>query len=277
MNEMVANKYKIVEFIGNGKFGNVFKGMHHKSKQFIAIKMETSDYKILKHETTMLNFLFRKGCRQIPTIFWYGIHETKPTLIISYYDTVFNSSNFSSRHFSNIISILSNIHKCGVIHRDIKTSNFMLKNDIVYLIDFGFATFYIDDDFKHKENSIKEYIIGTPAFISINIHNGNEASRRDDLISLGYIYLYLNFGIENPLNIDYSSMFTNNRNNLPLCDSNISIRHPSNLERRESKKWENLSKNEIFKQHTNIFNYLEYCYSLKYDETPDYNRLNLIL
>lgn len=277
MSRLVANKYIIDECIGSGKFGDVFKGKHFITGQHVAIKIETSNYKILKHETTILNYLFRKGCRGIPTIFWYGIYNERPALIISYYDNVLTASNFSPLIFINMIEIISHIHNSGVIHRDIKPANFMLKGGNIYLIDFGFATFYVDENFKHKENSVREYITGTPAFISINIHNGNEPSRRDDLISLGYIFLHCKkMGM-------MLMEFVPNAEHLNKVSphSLLSIRHHSNLERRECKKRENLFlgldnsrilENES-EQHTDIFKYLEYCYSLKYDETPDYNLL----
>jgi serine/threonine protein kinase len=168
--------------------------------------------------------------------------------------------------FHRMISILENIHQLGVIHRDIKTSNFMFDaNGDIHLIDFGFATFYQD-----KPNNIKEYILGTPSFISIHIHNGNEPSRRDDLISLGYIYLYFTDD-ENPLLIDYSSLFCD----LPTTDSNINVKHPSILEKREGKKWENLSK--YLNPTSGIYKYLEYCYLLKYEDKPDYTKLTELL
>ena len=34
-------------------------------------------------------------------------------------------------------------------------------------------------------------IIGTPKFVSVHIHDGIDASRRDDLISVAYMYMYM--------------------------------------------------------------------------------------
>jgi len=259
------NKYSISEFIGNGKFGEVYKGKKT-TGEYVAIKIEKNLYiKLLKHETTILNYLYRKGCKNIPIIYWYGINESFPTLVMSYFERQFTKELFSSSFFSDIISIIEKIHEYGIIHRDIKPSNFMFNDKKINLIDFGFATFYIDYNFQHKTNSINEYIIGTPSYISINIHNGNEASRRDDLISIGYVYLYLNPETENPLLKEY--LFTNTEG----YDSDLHIKHPFMLEKREGKKWENLSKE--LSPLSIIFKYLQYCYTLKYDEKPDYKML----
>jgi serine/threonine protein kinase len=333
---MICDKYLIVEFIGKGKFGEVYKGVF--GDNLVAIKIENNTMKLLKHETTILHYLYRKGCKNIPIVHWFGVgeptvppttpsllkkfitglkqevgsptphieregvvggtvcsttphkeregvvggrrfaptvgHEVpftvgSPTLVMTYYEKGLTRETLPNNIkgiFCKMISIIENIHQLGVIHRDIKTSNFMFDaNGDIHLIDFGFATFYID-----KPNSIKEYILGTPSFISINIHNGNEPSRRDDLISLGYIYLYLTDN-ENPLLIDYSSLFCN----LPITDSNLNIKHPSILEKREGKKWENLSK--YLNHSSGIYKYLEYCYLLKYEDKPDYKKLMELL
>ena len=91
-----------------------------------------------------------------------------------------------------MITILQTIHNIGVIHRDIKPQNFMMKNEEIFLIDFGLSTIFVDEDLKHIEpNNESTFIIGTPKFISLHIHNGKDASRRDDIISLMYLYIYM--------------------------------------------------------------------------------------
>lgn len=62
----------------------------------------------------------------------------------------------------------------------------------IYLIDFGLVKRYRD----LKTNSHMPYrdhkgLIGTARFVSINTHLGIEPSRRDDLESLGYVWIYL--------------------------------------------------------------------------------------
>jgi serine/threonine protein kinase len=98
-----------------------------------------------------------------------------------------------------MMQILSAVHEKGFVHRDIKPENFMIKHDTLYLIDFGLARTYIDSETKmHRKNRIraanadgKISVTGTSRYISPNVHEGNEPSRRDDLISAMYVISYL--------------------------------------------------------------------------------------
>ena len=75
----------------------------------------------------------------------------------------------------------------------------MIKNEEIFLIDFGLSTIFVDEYLKHIEpKNDSSFIIGTPKFISLHIHNGKDASRRDDVISLMYLYLYMNNDLQLP-------------------------------------------------------------------------------
>ena len=82
------------------------------------------------------------------------------------------------------------------------------KNEnILYLIDLGFCKKYKTAT-RHIPIAYGKSIIGTPHFVSENILNGIQGSRRDDLISIFYIFIYcivntetwndLNSNLKNP-------------------------------------------------------------------------------
>ena len=63
----------------------------------------------------------------------------------------------------------------------------------LFLIDFGFCKRYNYDGVHIEEGKITK-MIGTPNFVSINVHKGIEPSRRDDIESCIYIIMYMLFG-----------------------------------------------------------------------------------
>lgn len=199
---LIANKYLPVSKIGSGKFGAVYTGKYVKADKSVAIKIEFLDTNLqtLKHETTILNYLHSKGSEYTPQVYWYGIHLKQYVLVMPLYERsiedLLHSNSLSMiqsiKMATKMIDILETIHTMGVIHRDIKPQNFMLNGTDIYLIDFGLSTVYVDDNGKNfKPRAASSYILGTPKFVSIHIHKGEDPSRRDDCISVMYILLYM--------------------------------------------------------------------------------------
>ena len=95
------------------------------------------------------------------------------------------------KYLISMIEIISRVHEAGVVHRDIKPENFMLSVDKrLHIIDFGLSRFYMKGE-KHIINTCDKSIVGTMRYISTHIHDGNVYSRRDDIISIMYVTIYL--------------------------------------------------------------------------------------
>jgi serine/threonine protein kinase len=267
---IIANKYILLQKLGEGKFGIVYKGIHKKTQQFVAIKMEKREQEMttIKHESIILNHLYRKGCRDIPFVHWYGVYTDYTCLAMTYFDRtlsecrekLINEREKINKIMYRIVEIIENIHEQYVLHRDIKIDNFMILENEVFIIDFGMAIFYIDENHKHIPNKTREYITGTPKYISINVHKGNEPSRRDDLISIGYLYLLLYYG-----NLPWNNIPTDLKE---TGHNNIHILNEKNVYIKEKK--ENIMS---YAENSGCSKYFEYCHDLKFTEKPNYNVL----
>ena len=279
MSFILSRKYSIESAIGNGKFGCVYKGKNIKSGEFVAIKMEDekTPAKLLKHEASLLKYLYDHECRNIPIVYWFGVYNNNTCLVMPLYEcslhdkiNSYEVENLPIEKINKIMSIcidiLESIHKNYVIHRDIKPQNFMYKNGELYLIDFGLSSFYISENKDHIDISMdNESITGTPKYISYFIHDGHSPSRKDDLISLGYIYIWLvcrELPWENINNVDF--------NDLSYDESNILNKR--NLERKRLKSLEYLIP-ICSRINQSICDYLNYSYGIDYKHTPNYSAL----
>lgn len=95
------------------------------------------------------------------------------------------------------LQILKQVHDRFIIHRDLKPENFLISkkgNGELFLIDYGLSKRFIDDSGRHIPRATNKGFRGTLRYASINMHQGIENSRRDDLESLGYVLVYLQKG-----------------------------------------------------------------------------------
>jgi len=119
-----------------------------------------------------------------------------------------NRKNFSFKTVHQIgiqlLTLLEQIHSIGYIYNDLKPDNICIgtfndqsKLHKLQLIDFGLATPYLVIDENREQKHIKEEhkdFQGNLAFSSKNAFKEITLSRRDDLISVIYMLIYLATG-----------------------------------------------------------------------------------
>jgi serine/threonine protein kinase len=270
-------QYDISDKLGKGKFGEVWGGINRQTGEKVAIKVESanSPRKMLKHETSILHYLYSQGCNKVPLVYWYGMHEDSPTLIMTCYDITldeYSKNRTMTKDICNscakqMIDLVKSVHSHSILHRDIKPQNFMFKGNELYLIDFGLAS-SIDDNSSNKEPKFNIMFNGTPKYVSVYVHHGLEEARRDDLISIGYIYLYLSCGRRLPWeNIPHDR----EKEDIYQYPQNH-ILHYKNEERKHRKSWDQL------KQYCAIvgngfLEYMQNLYELEDTATPNYSQL----
>jgi serine/threonine protein kinase len=130
-------------------------------------------------------------------------------------------------HFlEQIASALQHAHDHGVVHRDVKPSNILLRPDgHVYLADFGLARAKMEAESYHQGGNI----VGTPEYMAPEQSNGFN-DYRSDIYSLGIIlYQMLTgqvpFSGDSPVTVSLKHMQTQ-----PQPPSQINSKIPSSIE-----------------------------------------------
>lgn len=202
--------YKILSLLGKGGMGAVYLAEDSKLDRKIAVKLLSKEF---GRDTDKLNRFIREAkaasALNHPNIL--TVYEIGESGGINYIATEFIDGKVLSQHNSKekitlesvldisiqIVSALQTAHEAGIVHRDIKPDNLMIRKDgIVKVLDFGLAKLSekqsanaLDSEAATIAKSITSpgMIMGTPNYMSPEQARGKGITHQTDIFSFGIV------------------------------------------------------------------------------------------
>lgn len=206
MTQINGSHFELIKKIGGGSFGQIYIGEDTQTHKKVAVKLENKKTNVpqLCYESKL--YVLFSGCPSVPRLHWYGSDHTHNIMVIdllgkSLEDLFIQCGQKLSLKTvlmlaDQMISCVEYIHSKNFIHNDIKPDNFVMGKDDkanqVHVIDFGLSKKY-RDPFTHQHIAYADgrSLTGTPRYASIAALQGIRQTRRDDMESLGYVWMYL--------------------------------------------------------------------------------------
>ncbi len=208
----IISHYKIIDYLGGGGMGMVFKAEDLKLKRTVALKFLPID--LTSDEQAKVRFMHEAQAAsaldhpRIGTI--YEIDETddgEMFIAMACYEgaTLKKKMDQESLSIEEVINLIIQIanglvkaHEEGIVHRDIKPANIIITEEgFVKIVDFGLAKLGGATRITKAGTSM-----GTPAYMSPEQVRGQDIDHRSDIWSLGVI-LYELLTKKLPFKADY--------------------------------------------------------------------------
>ena len=204
--------FRVVKTLGHGGYGDVYfvvpiSRTDHSAGYAMKVELLNASKRALKREKEYMDAA--QGCRYFPSLVAFGTYHRYRYMVIEMMGPSLSTLRRRCpgglfplstvlRVGQVTLRIIAEFHARGMIHRDIKASNFLLKpwdDDFLGLIDFGLSKFYIDRDTGEMLPPLEHAgFKGTLKYASPYALAGDDQGRRDDLCSWFYMLVELLHG-----------------------------------------------------------------------------------
>jgi len=199
-------RYQIVRSLGAGGMGEVYLGHDEQLNRPVAVKLLTSYHaaeeermRRFRQEALSASALNHPN---ILTIYEIGESDGANFIAAEFVDGLTLSERIGCGAISTdetlkiaqqIASALSAAHAAGIIHRDIKSANIMVRADgLVKVLDFGIAKYEQPENGTDAKKALVETmpgaVMGTAAYMSPEQARGLSVDARTDIWSLGVVF-----------------------------------------------------------------------------------------
>ncbi len=236
-----AGRYRIIEDLGKGGMGRVYKVLDMETSEKIALKLIkpeiASDKKTVERFRNELTTARKIRHKNICGMFDLGKDKGSYFITMEYIPgqdlksfirqsgqlTVGKAISTGKQ----ICSGLAEAHKLGVVHRDLKSNNIMIDRDgNVRIMDFGIAR-----SLESKGLTGDGVIIGTPEYMSPEQVEAKEVDRRSDIYSLGIILYEMVTG-QLPFEADTPfAVGVKHKSEKPIAPKELNSQIPDGLDR----------------------------------------------
>ncbi len=191
-----VGKYEILEKVGVGGFGTVYKGRDPYIKRTVAIKTCQSDEdELRKRFFREAEFAGNLHHRNITTIYDFGLSDDGLPFIVQEFLTGEDLDRKIKRRddlplawrvrvLADICEGLHYAHTAGIVHRDVKPSNIrILEDGTVKIMDFGIAKSMVSESTLTQTG----ITLGTASYLAPEQIRGEAVDARTDVFSLGIL------------------------------------------------------------------------------------------
>ncbi|HET8677597.1 MAG TPA: SUMF1/EgtB/PvdO family nonheme iron enzyme [Blastocatellia bacterium] len=202
---LLAGRYKVIQKIGEGGMGAVYKAIHNKMDRVCAIKTLTGLSTDNEAAVARFNREAKNSSRidspHAITIYDFGEAENGLLYLAMEFIDGKQLSDLLEQEgvlpVERVVNITDQIaealtaaHALGIVHRDLKPDNIMITQkadepDYVKVLDFGIAKTMADDGADTVTKT--GFVLGTPAYMSPEQLTGESLDGRSDVYSLAII------------------------------------------------------------------------------------------